>query len=722
MSFTSTWTFSSSSLRILRTRVVLLVLPGLVALLYLTHAYYNCDLSTHRVGWRSATFEQTSNQAQAPGNRRTRPSAQDLQQQSKERQACWTHWFSTGTVCQGPPKHWSSQYELDMIWTWNNATLATTAESTGTENSSVKASNEPSQERSSHVISKDFLRYSLRSAQKHLRNGFGSVTLLTPDDPTPHEGCPHIYQDQQKLTYNGQRPCWLITADPVYEPPQLLHHRDVVCSSSNVNKDECSEQLLTATNPSITPYLAAQTTDLSDVRLLVSPHHVFSSDVSASDFWSPLYGPTFRLQSFTVVPEGDYNATDLNGAAAARASALLNKRFGGRPRRLLLDLPQPLSHSLFKELQTTWPKQLALPSLTASNNSLDLPFLLAHYTAERYREALLWSFMIAKHDRDGNGVFSVTEAEALLKDLGASKVNNFVFPMARAPVRDSRSSAALSETLSGAHLPMRYGQEALQTSMDGSAFFTPRSPSKSSTGLGAAADNGADALQNDANDEDRTVPSCTLARQCLLPLFDIVETSGAQTKSPRTTDMFAQIAYQAPACGDCMIMHLVGTSGDRGLSSFLPSPDLEMAPIEKLPLTPTFDGVDFSLRHLANSETPSVKRIDAVSSLLSLYAHNIVIQESVVTPSLLSRLDAKISLTALELSNTSFMMSFKQHGQPSALSQAQTSEALASNTLSQAAQARIQDEAPWIWVLYVRAWLSMRFPLPMRFEKHSTEL
>lgn len=603
-----------------------------------------------------------------------------------------------------------------MVWTWNNATLITALD--------LSAANSTNKASRSRAAAADFLRYSLRSAQKYLRDGFGSVALLTPDVPSQQsnqEKCSHAYQDHQKLTHTGQRPCWLITTDAVYEPPQLIHHRQVACNSTASERD-CMQKLSTAADPSFASLLAAQTSQLSDVRLLVSPHHVFADDVSASDFWSPLYGPTFRLHEFADSSESNYNATDAADVATARATKLLNKRFGSRPRRKLLDLPQPLSNTMLAELQATWPKELALSSSQDPNNTIDLPFMLAHYTSERYREALLWSFIIAKHDRDADGHFSPIEARALLHDLGANPDNHFVLPLVQVPIRDSRSKAVLADNLKRARFPVRLGHEAVQTSMDGSALFAPRSLSESASNVVTADEDGANPLQIHAQNKRPVVPACTLARECLSPLIEAAESSNVQQASLRATEVFTRVAHQAPVCGDCMIMHLVGSSGSRGLSALLPSPQADMPPIKALPLTPTFNGADFSLMKVATSISQPVKRVDAVAGLLSRYAYNVVVQESLVEPTLSSRLDAKIGLTTLEFFNTSSIFSFKRHDKPTASTQSQIDLAISTKTISEAAQARAQTEASWIWALYVRAWLSLRYPFPMRFELRTNEL
>lgn len=282
-------TLSSSSdrgLRVLRTRVLLLALPGLLGLLYLSHAYHSRDVSTEQVAWPYQSRNNTGLQA----GKEDGATQSSWEEENNLRNHCRSEWFTTGVVCQRSPARWTQQDKLDLIWTWNNVTIPNSA---ATEQSNAVVSQAKADS--------DLLRYSLRSAQQHLHGGFGKVTLLTPDLPSVSHGyvsssddeCTHTYHDDQRMTHKGQRPCWLATDDPVYEPPALLHHRQLVCSSDTA-KEACQESLLNAPTAATSTLLAAQAEDMSDVRLVVSPHHIFADDVSASDFWSPLYGPAFR--------------------------------------------------------------------------------------------------------------------------------------------------------------------------------------------------------------------------------------------------------------------------------------------------------------------------------------------------------------------------------------------------------------------------------------------
>jgi 3-O-alpha-D-mannopyranosyl-alpha-D-mannopyranose xylosylphosphotransferase len=72
------------------------------------------------------------------------------------------------------------------------------------------------------------------------------------------------------------------------------------------------------------------------------------------------------------------------------------------------------------------------------------------------------------------------------------------------------------------------------------------------------------------------------------------------------TDMFTQLAFAEPECGDCLITALIAASGSRGLSAILPTKEQTFVPPRRekqrwersepmLPLESVWTGADFSL-------------------------------------------------------------------------------------------------------------------------------
>ncbi|KAI3476164.1 hypothetical protein L1887_62276 [Cichorium endivia] len=373
-----------------------------------------------------------------------------------------------------------------FVWTWSNSSL--------TRQAHDRIDPAKTSSSHSHAEASDFMRYSFRSAQQHMHHGFGRVTLLTPDLPKDKlatqalEACTRSYQDAQGLR--------------------------IFMLGAWIDQDE----------PFSSALLAAQAPGMSDVRLLVAPHHVFARPVSASDFWSPLYGATYRFD-----PEAQVSSAAASPMAGQEAlqkpNALLDARFGVRPRRKLLDLPVPVSASILAEMRQIWPDVLKLTPKSQSAR-FDFGFLAAHYVLERHREALLWSFVVAKHDRDADGLLSAAEAEAVLKDLGIDAHKAYAAPQVELPRRGTRSAATVVSNLRRAQMPERLGKESMSSSMDGLAFLTPRS---SDAQEGAAA-------------EEAQPPVCRLDRECVKPLLDAV--SGSDP--PRVSEVLRRVAFQAP--------------------------------------------------------------------------------------------------------------------------------------------------------------------------------
>lgn len=635
MSSASSIPASSRGARIFGTRVVLLGLPGFIVLVLLTNAFYRRDISSEAIN--DSTSSATS---------------LNVAQEELRRDECWVQWFSTGTICKHPPQAWSRQDKLDLIWVWSNSSMDSRGDA-----------------------SSDLLRYSWRSAQQNMQSGFGTVTLLTPDADVGAAAasgvCTNTYQDQRAATYSGQRPCWLVPSDPVYRPPSLVHHHQVACSEgSGLSSDACSSTSVVGASAaaSTSTLLAAQTTQLSDVRLVTAPHHIFAEPVSSADFWNPLYGLTFRITA-DASDAGDMASAPVAGAnddPVLRANALLDQRFGARSRRKLVDLPLPISKPVLQELQHIWPKELSPIQPT-----VDLASLHAHYTIERYREALLWSFLVAKHDLDGDGFYSAQEASALLHDLGLQDLSKPAFPPVYTPMRTSSSDSTVAKNLERAGLYVRRSHQPMQSSMDGSAMYRPR-----------------------ASDEAQGPALCQVHPDCLAPLLQ----STSSKVRPSVSELFGRIVQQKTACGDCMLLHLVGQSGTQGLSALMPSADLVMPSLTTLPLTSTFRDSDFSIK--PSSAEHQARRLDVVTALLARYAHSVILIEPHITPTMANRSSTALALTYLEVSSSS-AISFKQHGSPSDPH---------------------HDEDPWIWTRYVRAWLGTRFPVAMRFESPTTEL
>jgi hypothetical protein len=184
----------------------------------------------------------------------------------------------------------------------------------------------------------------------------------------------------------------------------------------------CKQKSLPTFNPSVMRSVAADYDSQSGAFILLEKHHFFGSKLDSSHFYSPLYGPIFRLSNIGIGEQEVLTNPNENARARSQASAnmLLGQRFGHRGRARSLDLPSVILKDLLQEVQLVWRKELLQSHThrTSADSDIDTTFLYMHYTIERHREALLWSFFVARHDTNGDGKYSHKEMTRLLADLG----------------------------------------------------------------------------------------------------------------------------------------------------------------------------------------------------------------------------------------------------------------------------------------------------------------
>lgn len=98
--------------------------------------------------------------------------------------------------------------------------------------------------------------------------------------------------------------------------------------------------------------------------------------------------------------------------------------------------------------------------------------------------------------------------------------------------------------------------------------------------------------------------TCTFAMDTCLPKGFLDDTTPYDA-----ADIFRNMTFAKPDCGDCLITALVAASGQRGLSAFLPGEEATYMPDKRgksmwersepvLPLTPTWQEADFSMKHV----------------------------------------------------------------------------------------------------------------------------
>ncbi|WVQ75949.1 hypothetical protein IAR50_005584 [Cryptococcus sp. DSM 104548] len=278
--------------------------------------------------------------------------------------------------------------------------------------------------------------------------------------------------------------------------------------------------------------------------------------LSTSDFRHPLLGNLVRFDPGLLVPQymTDKQLTDPGEwGALQHANALLAARFFPRKRLYMHHLPKTQSRALLHEASVMWAPQLGTASSRGFRASkrgegdVEMAWLITHLRVERWREAVLWSWVVAKVGGVG-GVWGEEEKDALRSVLGMAKGQG----TDKGQVEVSRRSRESLDDMDGLMKQAGWeGPKATEyrfSSMDG---HLPANP-------------------------DKPAESCPFA-------FDVCFPANFSDPSVTfsATDMFTHLAFRHAECGDCLIDALVAASGKRGLSAVIPDDDQIFYPAEE---------------------------------------------------------------------------------------------------------------------------------------------
>lgn len=270
--------------------------------------------------------------------------------------------------------------------------------------------------------------------------------------------------------------------------------------------------------------------------LLGKPH-------SASDLYSPLFGPTmgFKDNAYnTLKPPTEEDAERFGEKPfLIYTSWLLNRRFGARKRKGQVHFIHSLSRSITKEAITSFPRPALRSALQRFRGETGFQlyswYVIFHYTMERHREALLWSYIMLRSDADEDGYLSWNERRKILRELGEGMSNETPELFRHRiyyQVGEHHQKAGLQ--------PPKVNTEVLWTSLDGPAMIKD--------------------LDCDAFDTE----------DCLAPGFSM-DSSDSSARSPvfSSAAIFDRISRQSPRCGDCLLK-LILNRRRAGLGPLLP--------------------------------------------------------------------------------------------------------------------------------------------------------
>ncbi|KAF2179426.1 hypothetical protein K469DRAFT_716424 [Zopfia rhizophila CBS 207.26] len=372
------------------------------------------------------------------------------------------------------------------------------------------------------------LRYSMRSVEKYAGHFANRIQILVNAFQNYRE------DSSSPITYGKQRPYWL--RDDL-EKVQVLSQEEFF--GPDERKCLPTFDSLTIENQL---YNTKSETDrlfaLSDDMILGKPH-------AASDLYSPLFGPTlgFKDNAYnTLQPPTEKDAERFGEKPfLIYTSWLLNRRFGARKRKGQVHFGHSLSRSITKEAITSFPRPALRSAFQRFRGETGFQlyswYVIFHYTMERHREALLWSYIMLRSDANEDGYLSWTERKKILRDLSEGMNNKSPETFRRRiyyRVADYLQEAGLESP--------KVNTDVLWTSLDGPAMIKD--------------------LDCDAFDTE----------DCLAPGFSM-PSSDANARSPvfSSAAIFDRVARQSPRCGDCLIK-LVLNRRRAGLGPMLPHP------------------------------------------------------------------------------------------------------------------------------------------------------
>lgn len=278
---------------------------------------------------------------------------------------------------------------------------------------------------------------------------------------------------------------------------------------------------------------------LSDDMLLGKPH-------AASDIYSPLYGPMIGWKSNSYSQQTRPTKADAERFGEKPwliyTSWLLNRRFGVRKRKGMAHFGHSISRKVMAETMESFPGPEAQSACSRFRGDFGFQlyswYATFHYTVERHREALLWSYLMVRADLDGDGYLSWSERKKVLLEVLEGHENED-----KSSFR-ARNFYSLPDVLEDAGLePPAVNFDILWTSLDGPMYIKDL-----------------ECFDFDIN-------------ECLAPGFTAnLDTEGDMNPVFSTAAMFDRASRQNPTCGDCLIKILLHRV-HKGLSPLMPDPE-----------------------------------------------------------------------------------------------------------------------------------------------------
>jgi hypothetical protein len=525
----------------------------------------------------------------------------------------WIAHHQWGSKCTGSDL--SEGLKVDGVWAWVNGSDPQQTAARQRYNPSTPTKMDAAHRYAEH----NELLYSMRSALTYLGNQTMQRLHILANSYRHPNGSADVM--------TGQVPSWLEKDDALTGKGRVVLHHDadyfkpMQCPGTNLSSLE-TQNWREAVLPTFNS-LAIES-QIHNIDNLASDQLVYYNDdfftlrkLAVSDFTTPLYGPVIKtLTRFTslYLPAETTFWRTINPAGEEpgikRAAWVLGKRFALRPYYYITHHPRTLWLPLLREAAQTFPEAFTNTPLSRFRAQDDVPasvqavFLGSWYVVERHREALLWSWVVAKW---GGMSGNLTKT---LKDQMWDELSNGTSPSSsrlsiRVPVR---APILNTDVFERTNISMPTSTEYSFSSKDGYALSYVDSMWPWNRPRHGYPDLTTGLLGNDlSTDESSNMsqhtrdPKFVAAQACII---DRSTCFGVSSKAETASDFFKRIAFENFKCGDCITTALIGASGISGIDKFLPDHHTEMdseihtdalTGPPHLPLTSDWTTTDFSI-------------------------------------------------------------------------------------------------------------------------------
>lgn len=284
--------------------------------------------------------------------------------------------------------------------------------------------------------------------------------------------------------------------------------------------------------------------------------------MSPADFASPLFGQVIRIQKDLTVggeaPGTSKQKGDGEWPGMTYSAWLLDRRFGIRQRSYLVHQGKMLNQPLLDEVASIWSDELKATAevrFRGSQPEVNMLFLSTYYVIEKHREALLWSYFIARMDSRRQGQYSAEDRASISKDLGMNVQDGQI--LVGRPGRQSYEGQPSHDIHISAHLYPAQRTPYQFSSMNGYAFMPLAQPSSTWPDLDGT-----------TVSPEKPWQVCNISVAVCFGSEDYFKPNFIGDVTSQT--LFKRMAFDRPECGDCAIAAILSHS-HKGLEPFLPA-------------------------------------------------------------------------------------------------------------------------------------------------------